>query len=110
MPPFPKDITVPKYDKYDGNCDPHDHVRHFYAISMDFMHEDSSLMNFFPKSLRGQAMEWLTKLTPPLKTFDKLAQHFIQQYSYNIHHPVTVLDLCQIKQKLGEPFAIYLQR
>ena len=26
MVPFPQDIEVPKYDKYDGNSDPHDHV------------------------------------------------------------------------------------
>ena len=36
MKPFPKDGEVPKYEKYDRNGDPHDHVRHFYAISMDF--------------------------------------------------------------------------
>ena len=97
MPPFPKDIEVLKYEKYDGNGDPYDHVRHFYAISMDFMHEDSYLMHLFPRSLRGKAMEWFTKLTPPLNTFDKLAQFFIQEYSYKIQHPVTMLDLCQIK-------------
>ena len=26
MVPFPRDIEVPKYDKYDGNSDPNDHV------------------------------------------------------------------------------------
>ena len=67
-------------------------------------------MCLFPKSLREQAMECFTNLSPPLKTFDKLSQCFIQQYSYNIQHPMIVLDLCQIKQTLGEPFAIYLQR
>ena len=110
MLPFPKDIKVPKYDKYDGNGDPHDHVRHFYALSMDFMHEDTFLMHMFPRSLRGQVMEWFTKLSPPLKTFDDLAKCFIQKYSYNIQHHVTMLDLCNIKQKLGELFATYLQR
>ena len=35
MQPFPKDIEVPKYDKYDGNGDPHDYARHLYALSMD---------------------------------------------------------------------------
>ena len=54
---FPKDIKVPKYEKYNGNGDPHDHVRHFYAISMEFMHEDTFLMCFFLRSLRGKAME-----------------------------------------------------
>ena len=55
-------------------------------------------------------MEWFTKLTPPLKTFDEISQCFIQQYSYKIQHPITMLDLCQIKQKHGELFATYLQR
>ena len=57
MQPFPKDIEVPKYDKYDGNGDPHDHARHLYALSMDFMHEDTFLMRLFPRSLRGKAMD-----------------------------------------------------
>ena len=88
-----RDIVVKKDKTSNGNGDPHDHVRHFYAIIMDFMHEGTFLMCLFPRSLRGQAMEWFTKLSPPLKMFDELAQHFIQQYSYNIQHPMTVLDL-----------------
>ena len=76
---------------------------------MDFMHEDTYLMRLFSRSLRRKAMEWFMKLSPPLKTFDELAQCFIQQYSYNIKHLVTTLDLCQIKQKQGEVFATYLQ-
>ena len=109
MPPFPKDIEVPKYEIYDGNGDPHDHVRYFYAISMDFMHEDSYFMRLFPRSLRGKAMKWFTKLTPPPKTFDELAQCLIQKYSYNIQYHVTMLELCTIEQKMGELFAMYLQ-
>ena len=31
-------------------------------------------------------------------------------YSYNIRHEVTMLDLCNIKQKHGEPFLTFLQR
>ena len=46
MLPFPKDIEVPKYEKYDGNRDLHDHVRQFYALSMDFMHDDTSYYIF----------------------------------------------------------------
>lgn len=110
MLPFPRDIEVPKYDKYNGNGDPHNHVKHFYAIIMYFMHEDIYPMRLFPRSLRGQAMEWFTKLTPPLKMFDELAQWFIQKNSYNIQHLVTMLDFCSIKQKQGEPFVRYLQR
>lgn len=61
---FCRDIEVSKYEKYYGNGDPHNHVRHFYAISMYFLHEDTYLMWLFPRNLRGQAMERFTKLTP----------------------------------------------
>ena len=44
MTPFPRDVDIPKYNKYDGNGDPHDHIRQFYALSMDFMHDDTCLM------------------------------------------------------------------
>lgn len=74
MVSFLRDIDVPKYDKYDGNYDPHDHVRHFYALSMDFMHRETYLMRLFPRSLRVQTMEWFPNFSPPLKSIDKLSQ------------------------------------
>ena len=109
MVPFPRDIEVPKYDKYDGNSDPNDHVRHFYALSMDFIHEETYLLRRIPRSLKGQALEWFTKLSPPIKTFDELARRFTQHYSYNIQQPITMIDLAAMKQHQGEPFATYLQ-
>ena len=47
MVPFPRDIEVLTYDKYDQNGDPHDHVCHFYTLSIDFIHEDAYLLSFF---------------------------------------------------------------
>ena len=37
---FPRKIEIPKYEKYDGNGDPNDHVRQFYTMSFEFHHED----------------------------------------------------------------------
>lgn len=48
---FPRDIDVPKYDKYDENGDPQDHVRQFHTLSMNFVKEDPYLMRLFPRSL-----------------------------------------------------------
>ena len=76
---------------------------------MDFIHEETYLSRLFPRSLRGQALEWFTKLTPPLKTFDKLARRFTQHYSYKIQQPITMIELATIKQHQGEPFVTYLQ-
>ena len=58
---FPKKIEFPHYDKYNGNGDPSN------VLSLEFSHKDDYLMRLFPRSLKGQAMEWFTKITPHLK-------------------------------------------
>lgn len=53
-------------------------------------------------------MEWLYKLTPPIRSFDELVNKFITQYSYNIQHAITMLDVCNTKQKKNETFMVFL--
>ena len=67
-------------------------------------------MHLFPRSLGGQAMEWFSHIPSGIKTFDEIANLFIQQYSHNIQHPVNIRDICNLKQKVGEPFLTFLQR
>ncbi|GLJ31915.1 hypothetical protein SUGI_0642360 [Cryptomeria japonica] len=55
-------------------------------------------------------MEWLSKITPPVRSFDELVNKFITQYSYNIQHAITMLDVCNTKQKNNETFMMFLQR
>ena len=74
---FPMKTKFPHYDKYDGNGGPSDHVRQFNVLSLEFSHKDTYLMRLFPRSLKGQAMEWLINIIPPLKNFEELVQKFI---------------------------------
>lgn len=74
------------------------------------VHKDTYLMRLFPKSLSGKAMEWSSKLLSSIKTFEELVSKFVSQYSYNIQHEITMLDLCNTKQKNREPFMTFLQR
>src|SRR5271156_2021307 len=74
MVPFPPNVARLKYDKYTGETDPHDHVREFCALSIEYMHEPTYLMRLFPGSLGGNAMEWFSKLNLKVKTFDELIQ------------------------------------
>jgi hypothetical protein len=110
MIPFPKHYEIPKFDRYNRKTDPIDHVREFRNMILEFTHEDTYLMSWFPRSLGGQSMEWLSKITPPINTFKELINKFISQYSYNIQHQIMMLDLCKAKQKFGEPFITFLQR
>jgi hypothetical protein len=110
MIPFPKHCEIPKFDRYNGKMDPIDHVREFRDMSFEFAHEDTYLMRFFPCRLGGQSMEWLSKITPPINTFEELIKKFISQYSYNIQHQIMMLDLCKEFYFFGEPFINFLQR
>ena len=61
MPPFPRGLELPKYDKYFWTTDPQDHLQEFGALSKEFMHKQTYLMHLFLRSLGGQAMEWFSK-------------------------------------------------
>ena len=56
MPPFPRGVELPKYEKYFGTTDPQDHLWEFGVFSMEFMHNHTYLMCLFPSSLGGPAM------------------------------------------------------
>lgn len=90
MPPFPKGVELPKYEKYLGTTNPQDHLREFGTLSMEFMHDQTYLMFLFPCSLGGPAMEWFYRLPTSIKTFDEMANLFLQHYSHNIQHPVNI--------------------
>lgn len=109
MPPFPR-VELPKYEKYFRIYDPQDYLRKFGALSMEFMHNQVYLMHLFPQSLGGQAMEWFSRLPTSIKIFDEIYNMFVQQYSHNIQHPVNIRNLCNLKQKFGESFLMFLQR
>ena len=49
MPPFPREVELPKYDIYLGNFDPQDHLWEFGTLSMEFMHDQTYLMYLFHK-------------------------------------------------------------
>lgn len=77
MAPFPPNSEIPKYDKYNGKSDPRDHIREFCTMSLDFAHNDTYMMRLFPRSLGGQTMEWLSKLTPHIKSFEELVNKIV---------------------------------
>lgn len=54
-------------------------------------------------------MEWFSRLPTSIRTFDEIANMFIQKYSHNIQYPVNIQDFCNLKQNIGEPFLMFLQ-
>jgi len=110
MPPFPKNFETPKFNKYKGKGDPRDHLREFYIACLEVSNNYTYLMRLFPRSLDGQAAEWFVHLPPGIRTFPKLAEKFVNHFSYNFKHEMSMTDLCNTKQKNDEAFSSFLQR
>lgn len=101
---------MPKFKKYRGKGDPHDHVKEFHSACLEVAYEDTYLMHLFPQILGGTTTSWLSRLLGGIRTFEELIQKFLAHYSHNIECDITMADLCNTKQKLGELFSVFLQR
>lgn len=77
---------------------------------LEFTHNDTYLMRLFPRSLGGHCMDWFSKLPLGIRSFEELVNKFINQYSCNIQHEITMKDICNTKQRNGEAFIAFLQR
>lgn len=74
-------------------------------------YNDNYLLHLFPKSLGGTTVEWFYKIPcGTITTFVELSEKFIAQYAHNVENELTLLDLCNSKQKEGESLADYLQQ
>lgn len=108
MPPFPCNFKTLKFDKYKGKGDPTDYVREFYTACLEVAYEETYLMHLFPQSLGGSAIQWFSHFPRRIRTFEDLFQKFITHHAHNIERDVSMVDLCNTKQKNGELFSTLL--
>lgn len=59
----------------------------------------------------GPALEWFALIPKgSIKSWDDLANKFVENYAYNIENDVTIATLCHLTQDEGEPFINCFQR
>ncbi|KAH9323714.1 hypothetical protein KI387_018353, partial [Taxus chinensis] len=109
--PFPPSFEIPKFDKYKSKGDPREHVKEFYMQCQEVAYRDTYLLRLFPQSLGGQALDWFFHLPKgSVTTFTDLSEKFVKHFSYNLDSEITMLDLCNTRQRPNENFASFLQR
>lgn len=62
-------------------------------------YEHTYLMILFPRSLTGPALDWFTLFPKGIRSWDKLADKFVENYAYNIDIDVTIATLCKTTQE-----------
>lgn len=109
--PYLRGFEIPKFTKYEGKGDPHDHVREFHILCQEVSYSHLYLPRLFPKSLMGDALAWFSSLPRgSIVSFPNLVEKFVAHYAYNMVNDVSMMDLCNTKQRPRETFANFLQR
>ena len=97
MPPFPKKIEAPTFEKYQGKGNLVDHIHEFLASCTKLSDDPTYLMRLFPHSLGQTTLEWYSKLPGTIKSWLELAEKFISHFAFNITNEVTLSDLSSTK-------------
>ncbi|KAL6284692.1 hypothetical protein ACE6H2_015621 [Prunus campanulata] len=109
--PFPKGYQRPIFDKFDGiNSSLHEHLTHFYSACGETSQLDALLVRQFVQSLKGSAFTWYTQLPPgSILTWDDMQKAFLAQFVSSKKN-VSIMDLAQTTQKLGESANDFIMR
>jgi hypothetical protein len=107
----PHKFKVPDFEKYKGSTCPKAHLV-MYARKMSTQTDnDKLLIHCFQDSLTGAALRWYMDLDrTSIRSFNDLANAFIQQYNYNSYMAPDRDELRALSQKEKESFKEYAQR
>ncbi|KAM1083303.1 hypothetical protein ACFX19_022125 [Malus domestica] len=109
--PFPQGYQKPSFDKFDGlSGSPQEHLAHFYSACGETSQSDPLLVRQFVQSLKGSAFTWYTQLEPgSIITWDDMQRAFLAQF-VSSKKKVTLMDLAQTTQRLGESASEFITR
>src|SRR4030042_3222162 len=108
---LPYKFKAPVFVQYKGNSCPKAHLTMFVRKMSTQAKNDKVLIYCFPDSLTGAALDWSMNLEQAnIRTFNDLANAFIQQYKYNSYLAPDRDELRAMSQRDKESFKEYAQR
>jgi hypothetical protein len=73
--------------------------------------DDKVMVNWFPMALKDAACSWLMNLPEAsISSWSELCQQFIAKFKGTYERPLTLNDLCTVRQGPGETLRKYIQR
>ncbi|RVW13347.1 hypothetical protein CK203_095761 [Vitis vinifera] len=86
---LPAKFRMPEIERYTGIGCPRIHLRLYSTVMRAHGLDEAQMIMLFPMSLSGAAQRWFTSLdVSRRRTWDDLAQEFLQQFAFN-----TVIDV-----------------
>ncbi|MQM08653.1 hypothetical protein Taro_041503, partial [Colocasia esculenta] len=106
----PGTTKPPKFDKFNGQGSPKEHIAYYINVMGDLATDESYLLKFFGSSLTGLAFEWYSGLPAgSILDWTDMQKKFRERF-YIAEREVTATELYGTKQKGNESALDYIQR
>ncbi|XP_020236703.1 uncharacterized protein LOC109816214 [Cajanus cajan] len=98
-------------ERYDGTVDPEEHLDAFVTQVWLYTDDDAIMCKVFPTSLKGQTLNWFTRLPPrSVDSFTTLSSRFVIQFATSRPHQLTSIALVNIRQEKKELLRTFTER
>ncbi|KAL0413002.1 UNVERIFIED_CONTAM: hypothetical protein Sradi_1501900 [Sesamum radiatum] len=107
---MPIGYQPPKFQQFDGKCNPKQHVAHFVETCNNAGTYGDHLVKQFVRSLKGNAFDWYTDLEAgSIDGWEQLEQEFLNRF-YSTRRTVSMVELTKSRQWKEEPVIDYINR
>ncbi|KAK4389712.1 hypothetical protein Sango_2308200 [Sesamum angolense] len=107
---MPMGYQPPKFQQFDGNGNPKQHVAHFVETCNNTGTYGDHLVKQFVRSLKGNAFDWYTDLeASSIDGWEQLEQEFLNRF-YSTRRTVSMVELTNSHQWKEEPVIDYINR
>ena len=108
---LPAKFRMPDIERYTGIGCPCIYLRLYSTVMRARRLDESQMITLFPLSLSGATQRWFASLESSLhRTWDDLAQEFLQQFSFNTVVDVSRRELEALRQRTNELVSSFISR
>ncbi|KAL0461183.1 UNVERIFIED_CONTAM: hypothetical protein Slati_0005900 [Sesamum latifolium] len=107
---MPVGYQPPKFQQFDGEGNPKQHVAHFIETCNDAGTYGDHLVKQFVRSLKGNAFDWFTDLEAnSIDSWGELEKEFLNHF-YSTRRTISMIELTNSHQWEEEPVVDYINR
>ena len=107
--PLPQKFRMPQIKSYDGVKDPLDHLETFKTLMHFQGVPDEIMCRAFPKTLKGAARIWFSRLTTnSINNFKELSAQLTSHFIGGHRYKKSIACLMSIKQREDETLRSYI--
>nr|XP_023883250.1 uncharacterized protein LOC111995578 [Quercus suber] len=108
---LPPKFKMPRMDSFNGIGNLKNHSKQYVLAMKPLGLKKEQIILCFPRTLSSVALQWYLSLeNAKMNDWNKMAEAFAQQYSFNIQLDVSLKDLETIKQLSNESISDFLMR